>query len=317
MKVAVTQPIYEQSLQRLRDSGLDVVELWRTDPGRVQTLTDVHGVVCQLTDRIDATFFEDKPELQVVANVAVGYDNIDVTAATAAGAVVTNTPGVLTDATADLALALLLATARRVPEGDDLIRRGDFEGWELLQHPMGVDVTGQTLGIVGMGRVGQAVARRAHHGFGMTVLYADAQAVPEMEQALGARRVELPELLASSDFVSLHAPLTEDTRHLIDRDTLASMKPTAILVNTARGPLIDEAALAQALADGVILGAGLDVFEAEPTVHPGLVQLHERVVLTPHVGSATESTRRRMSDMAVDNVIAVLQGRPALNPVGS
>lgn len=317
LKVAVTQPIYEDSLQRLKDAGLDVVELWRTESGQAPTLVDVDAVVSQLTDRIDATYFEDKPRLKVVANVAVGYDNIDVAAATAAGVIVTNTPGVLTDATADLALALLLATARRVPEGDELLRRGGFEGWELLQHPMGVDVTGQILGIVGMGRVGQAVARRAHHGFGMAVLYVDAQPVPEMEETLGARRVELPEALASSDFVSLHAPLTPDTRHLINREALAAMKPTAILINTARGPLIDEDALAEALAEGVILGAGLDVFEAEPLVHPRLLERRERVVLTPHLGSATESTRRRMSTMAVENVIAVVQGRPALNPVTS
>jgi glyoxylate reductase len=317
MRVAVTRPVYDESLRRLRDAGHEVVELWQSGPWTGRRLPDVSGLVVQLIDRLDAGFFADNPGLRVVANVAVGYDNIDVEAASRAGVVVTNTPGVLTDATADLAMALLFAAARRIPEADALVRSGGFHGWEFMQHPMGLDITGTTLGIVGMGRVGQAVARRAHLGFGMNVVYTGTAPVHDIEESLAARRVDLPELLRSSDFVSLHAPLTPQTRHMINHETLALMRPTAILVNTARGPLIDEQALGDALAEGRLAGAALDVFEDEPAVHPTLLEQHDRVTLTPHVGSATEPTRRRMSDMAVDNVIAVLAGLPALNPVAS
>jgi glyoxylate reductase len=317
MRVAVSRPVYEESLGRLSEVGHEVLRLWQSGPWTGQPIPGVFGLVAQLTDRLTADFFARNPDLEVVANVAVGYDNIDVEAAARAGVVVTNTPGVLTDATADLAMALLFAAARRIPEGDALIRSGGYEGWELMQHPMGLDISGATIGIVGMGRVGQAVARRARLGFGMEVLYTNRSVVEEVETTLGARRVELAELLRTCDFVTLHAALTSETRHLIDRETLRLMRPTAILVNTARGPLVDEEALSQALQDGRLAGAALDVFENEPAVHAGLVTQRERVVMTPHVGSATESTRRRMSDMAVDNVIAVLAGRPALHPVGS
>ena len=319
MRVLVTQPVYPQSVQRMRDAGFDVDDRRGADPlagaALATACAGADAVVTQLTDRVTAEVFAANPQLQVVANAAVGYDNIDVTAAAAAGVTVTNTPGVLTDATADLTLALMLAVARRIPECDDLIRRGAFDRWRLLQHPMGMDVTGRTLGVVGMGRIGQAVAQRAHLGFGMPIRYASRSPVPEVEERLGARRVELPELLATADFVTLHAPLTPQTRHLVDADALRLMKPTAVLVNTARGPLVDEQALARALRDGEIAGAGLDVFESEPEVVADLLRLRERVVLTPHVGSATEATRRRMSDMAVTNVIAVLTGEPAPNPV--
>ena len=319
MRVLVTQPIYPESVRRLRDAGFDVddrrspeplsgAELARACPG-------ADGVVTQLTDHVTAEVFTENPRLRVVANVAVGYDNVDVDAATDHGVTVTNTPGVLTDATADLTLALLLAVARRIPEGDGLIRGGRFDRWRLLQHPMGLDVTGRTLGVVGMGRVGSAVAARAHLGFGMPIVYAGRSPAPEAEERLGARRVGLAELFESSDYVSLHAPLTPETRHLVDGRALRAMKPTAVLINTARGPLVDERALAAALREGEIAGAGLDVFEREPEVVEELIGLRERVVLTPHVGSATEPTRRRMSDMAVENVIAVLGGRPAPNPV--
>jgi glyoxylate reductase len=225
---------------------------------------------------------------------------------------VTNTPDVLTDATADLALALMLAVARRIPEGDLMLRRGEYAGWRLMQHPMGLDFSGKTLGIIGMGRIGRAVARRAHRGFGMPVLYV-SRSPDHLE--ISARRVGMEELLTQSDFVSLHLPLTPQTRHIIDVSALRAMKATAVLVNTARGPLIDERALAQALRSGHIAGAGLDVFEREPEVAAELLGLHDRVVLTPHVGSATESTRRRMSDVAVANVLAVLAGGQAVSPV--
>jgi glyoxylate reductase len=317
MRVAVTRPIYDESLARLREAGHEVMELWQSREGSDRRLHGVSALVAQLTDRLDADFFAQNPDLVVVANVAVGYDNIDVAAATRANVVVTNTPGVLTDATADLAMALLFAAARRILEGDALVRSGGYEGWELIQHPMGLDISGMTIGIVGMGRVGQAVARRAALGFGMEVLYTNVNPVPDVDQALNARRVELPELLRSSDFVSLHAPLTSQTHHLINRDTIAMMRPSAVLVNTARGPLIDEQALSEALTEGRLGGAALDVFENEPQVCAPLLQQRERVVLTPHVGSATESTRRRMSDIAVENVMAVLAGRPAPNPVTS
>lgn len=317
MRVAVSQPVYDESLRNLREAGLDVIELWRSGRWSGQPLPGVSGLVSQLTDSLGAEFFAENPALRVVANVAVGFDNIDVDAAERAGVVVTNTPGVLTEATADLTMALLLAAARRITEGDALVRSGGYEGWELMQHPMGLDISGKTIGIVGMGRVGQAVARRARLGFGMDVVYADASRMQEVEESLECRRVDLPELLRSADFVSLHAPLTPQTHHLIDRCALSLMRPSAILVNTARGPLVDEQALSEALAGGTIAGAALDVFEKEPQVSPALVQQRERVVLTPHVGSATESTRRRMSDIAIANVIAVLQGRPAPNPVSS
>jgi glyoxylate reductase len=319
VRVLVTQPIYPESILSLRDAGFDVDDRRSPEPlggaALVQACAGVHGVVTQLTDQVTADVFSANPQLEVVANAAVGYDNIDVAAAAAAGVTVTNTPGVLTDATADLALALLLAVARRIPEGDDLIRRGAFDRWRLVQHPMGMDVAGRTLGVVGMGRIGQAVAQRAHLGFGMPIVYTSRSPVPRVEERLGARPVGLPELLETSDYVTLHAPLTPESRHLIDAEALRRMKPTAVLVNTARGPLVDERALARALEDGEIAGAGLDVFEFEPQVVADLLRLRERVVLTPHVGSATEATRRRMSDMAVSNVIAVLTGKPAPHPV--
>lgn len=323
MRVLVTQPIFEDSLELLTGAGLEVEEAPEARPLTADelaaTCVGADAVVTQLTDQVSREVFEANPRLRLVANVATGFDNIDIDAARRTGVQVTNTPGVLTAATADLAISLILAVARRVPEGDRMLRRGEYEGWRLKQHPMGLDVTGTTLGVIGMGRVGEAVARRAHRGFDMQVLYVDHGPdglASEQEADLGAHRVELDHLLAHSDFISLHAPLTADTRHLIDAAALESMKPTAVLVNTARGPLVDEHALAAALRDGRIAGAGLDVFEAEPDVVSGLLELHERVVLTPHVGSATESTRRRMSEMAAENVIAVLAGRPALNPVG-
>jgi glyoxylate reductase len=267
----------------------------------------VHALVTLLTDEITREVLAAGTKLVVVANVAVGYNNIDVEAATELGIAITNTPGVLTDTTADFTWALLMAVARRVVEGDRYVRAGQFHGWgiELL---LGADIHGATLGIVGMGRIGQAVARRAQ-GFDMTVLYYDEQRLsPEQEEELHARYVDLDTLLAESDFISLHTPLTPQTAHLISHDQLRRMKPTAYLINTSRGPVVDEAALAQALRQGAIAGAALDVFEQEPSVHPDLLEL-PNVVLTPHIASASTATRTRMATMAAENCLAALHGQ--------
>ncbi|HEY4867648.1 MAG TPA: D-glycerate dehydrogenase [Candidatus Dormibacteraeota bacterium] len=272
------------------------------------------GIVSQVMDPIGEEVLS-LPGLKIVSNVAVGFDNIDLEAATRHGVMVTNTPGVLTDTTADFAFALLMAAGRRVAEGDRALRRGEFHGWGI-DTLLGQDLHGATLGLVGVGRIGGAVARRAK-GFDMRILYTDAVSLPqEVEQELGARRVELPELLRESDFISLHVPLTEETRHLISSEELAQMKRTAVLVNTSRGPVVDEAALAAALAEGQIFAAGLDVFEREPEVHPALLGL-ENVVLTPHIASGSVRTRSEMCAIAARNLIAGLRGeRPPnlLNP---
>ncbi len=276
-------------------------------------LGEADALLATVRDRIDDELLAAAPRLKIVANIAVGYDNVDVAAASRRGVLVTNTPDVLTDATADLAFALLLAAARRLGEGERLLRAGGWTGWELGQL-LGQDVAGRTLGLVGLGRIGAAVAARAR-GFSMRILYTSRRDAAAAE-ALGARRVPLDELFAESDFVSLHCPLTPKTRHLIDRDALAAMKSTAILVNTARGACVDEEALADALSRGAIAGAGLDVFEEEPRVHPGLLAC-ERAVLAPHVGSATTAARRRMVELSARAVASALAGQTpetALNP---
>jgi glyoxylate reductase len=254
---------------------------------------------------VDEELLAAAPRLRVVANVAVGYDNIDVPAATRRGVIVANTPGVLTDATADLTFALMLASARRLVEADALVRRGEWRGFsfDLL---LGTDVAGRTLGIVGLGRIGQAVARRAR-GFDMEILYAGPRPSPAAAE-LGARHVPMAELLAASDFVTVHVPLSTETRHIIDAAALASMKSTAILINTSRGPCVDEAALAAAIERGAIGGAALDVFEAEPAVHPDLLA-SRAVLVAPHIGSATHATRGRMAELSALAVAAVLAGK--------
>lgn len=275
---------------------------------RDELLEGVRGadaLLCLLTDTIDDELMAANPQLKVISNYAVGFNNIDIKAATKRGIPVCNTPGVLTDATADLAWTLLMSTARRVVEGDAFVRQGKFKGWGPMLL-LGADITGKTLGIVGMGRIGQAVAKRAK-GFDMTILYHDVAPVPQAEEAFGAKYVELDELLKESDFVTLHAPLLPSTHHLIGEQQLQLMKKTAILVNTARGPLIDEKALVKALQNRVIAGAGLDVFEEEPQLAPGLAEL-DNVVLLPHLGSATVETRSKMAVLAAKNLLAVLDG---------
>lgn len=280
----------------------------------VARLQDKDGVVAVLTNRFDRATIEACPRLKVIANIAVGHDNIDVEAAAERGIVVTNTPDVLTDAVADLTIGLVLALARRIAEGDRLIRRGGWRGW-ALDFMLGTEIRGKQVGIVGPGRIGRAVAARAA-AFGMRVAFAGRRGEGHVAYGDGLEAPLLPleALLNTSDIVSLHAPLTPATRHLIDRTALVRMKRSAFLVNTARGPLVDEAALVWALREHVIAGAALDVFEDEPAVHPALPEL-ENVVLVPHLGSATRETRTAMADLAVRNVVAVLTGRPPLTPV--
>jgi len=266
-----------------------------------------------ISEAVDPALLDACPELRVVSNVAVGYNNVDVAACTKRGVVVTNTPDVLTDTTADFAWSLLMATARRVVEADRYVRDGRFQQWEYMLL-LGGDVHGKTLGVVGFGRIGRAMARRAL-GFGMRVLYQDAVAADAAtERELNAARVDLATLLRESDFVTLHTPLIPETRHLINADTLKSMKKTAYLINAARGPVVDEAALVSALKEGRIAGAGLDVFEEEPKVHPGLVEL-PNVVLAPHVASGSLETRLKMATLAVENCLAVLEGKTPPTPV--
>jgi len=319
-KIVCTSYLFSDQIDRMKAAGHKVWIHRGDEPvprdRLVAELADAEGLICLFTDRIDRELLSAAPGLRVVANVAVGYENIDVDTARERGIAVTNTPDVLTGSTADLTFALLLAAARRIAEGDATVRRGEFPTWGLDQLLIGVDVHGKTLGIVGMGRIGTAVARRGRLGFGMRILYYNRTRNEEGERELAAERVSFHRLLAESDFVCVHVPLTDETRHLFDRDAFRCMKPEAVLVNVARGPVVDEAALVRALEEGAIAGAGIDVFEHEPDVHPGLIRLREQVVLTPHLGSATRETRRSMAKLAVDNVLAVLSGEPPITPVG-
>jgi lactate dehydrogenase-like 2-hydroxyacid dehydrogenase len=313
VRIVVLRPLPEPALELLRGAG----EVTVVDAGRPLTVEEAHeavrgasAVVSLPTDRIDGALLDAAgTQLKVVANFAVGFDNLDLDACRDRGVAATNTPDTLVETTADLAFALILGGMRRVAEGDRLIRarRPWTFSWDFM---LGRDAWGTRLGIVGFGAIGQAVARRAA-GFRMEVVYTRRRAAtPEVDEALGARRLPLDELLETSDVVTLHVPLTHATRHLIDGGALRRMRRTAHLVNTARGPVVDEAALVEALQDGTIASAGLDVFEHEPDVHPGLLEL-ENVLLVPHLGSATIDTRARMALRAARNVIEVLAGRPA------
>jgi glyoxylate reductase len=308
--IYVTRPLPPPGITPLLDAGFAVDQHDDDALSRDDLLVAVKGrdgLLCMLTERIDAELMDAAgPGLRVVANLAVGFDNVDLEAATARGILVANTPDVLTEATADLAWTLLLAASRRVVEGDALARSGTWTGWRPTEL-LGVPVHGSTLGVLGLGKIGVATARRAA-GFGMRVIYHNRSRNYRGEGVTGARYVELDELLATSDFLSLHAPLTDASRHLIDAAALDAMKPTAVLVNTGRGALVDEAALVDALRRGSIAAAGLDVFEHEPEISAELRAL-PNVVLLPHIGSATTTARAAMVELCCENIIAVLSGR--------
>jgi len=307
--ILVTREVFDETLAFLgehcnvesnqADVPLDAETLARR-------LQDKQGVVCSLTDRIDDGLLARCPQLKVVANMAVGYNNIDLPACTARGIMATNTPGVLDDSTADLAWTLMLATARRLTEAEAYVRAGQWKGWHLKQL-LGVDVHHATLGIIGMGRIGQVIARRAA-GFDMRVIYHNrTRLTVDIEQRLHATYVSKDELLAQADFVVLQMPYSPQTQHLIGEAELKKMKPTAILINSTRGGVVDDAALIRALKSGTIRAAGLDVFEGEPKLNPGFLEL-KNVVLAPHIGSSTEATRRAMAMTAAKNAVAVLTG---------
>ncbi len=315
-KIYVTRMLPESALDRLNGA----VE-WSVNPDDrvldrdelLAAVADVDGLLSLLTDTIDAELFDAAPNLKIVANYAVGYNNIDVEEATRRGIVVTNTPGILTETTADLTWALLMAVARRVVEGDKFMRAGKYVGWAPMLM-LGTCVFGKTLGIVGIGQIGQAVARRAI-GFNMNILYSDMWELPPVaEQLLNADDVELDELLQKSDFVTLHVPLMEATHHLIGKRELEMMKDSAYLINASRGPVVDEVALVEALRNDVIRGAALDVFEDEPAMKPGLAELDNAIVI-PHLGSATVETRTGMAEMAVGNILSFFAGEEPATPV--
>lgn len=311
-RVLVTRPIPEAGLALLFPHVTVDMNPGPLTPAEIARRVDgCSALLCQLTDTIGPAIL-DSPGLRVVATMSAGTNHIDLAAAKQRGITVTNTPGCLTEATAELAFALILATARRLGEAERFLRDGRFKGWDplLLQ---GQTLVGRRLGILGAGRIGQEVARMAK-GFRMEVLYLSRTPKPEFEKECGGRSASLDEIASTCDVVSVHTPLTPETRHLVDAAFLSKMKPSAILVNTSRGPVVDEAALVDALRQRKIFGAGLDVFEEEPAVHPGLLGL-ENAVLLPHIGSATFETRNRMATMAAENVLAVLAGRPAPNPV--
>jgi glyoxylate reductase len=317
-RIVVTRRIPEPAIELLEGAG----DVWVSPHDRPLATDELHaavagadGVVTLLHDRVDDAFLDAAgSRLRIVANAAVGYDNIDVRACSRRGVFVSNTPGVLTEATADLAFALILMATRRLGEGERLIRARTPWSWSMF-FMLGSGIQGKTLGVVGLGKIGLATARRAR-AFGMEIAYAGRRRAPaEIETELAARFLPLEELLAQADVVSLHCPLSAETRHLIDAEALGQMKPSAYLVNTTRGPVVDEAALAEALRAGTIAGAGLDVFEREPEVHEALLGL-ESVVLIPHLGSATVETRTAMGVLAARNVVAVLGGDAPVTPVG-
>jgi len=308
-KILVTREVFDDVLDYLRQhfevsANQDDSQL---DPQRLADLAaDKDGLMTALTERVDEALLSRCPKVRAVCNIAVGYNNIDVPACTARGVMVTNTPGVLDESTADLAWALILATARRVTEAEAYLRTGEWKRW-FLKQMLGADVHHATLGIIGMGRIGQAVARRAA-GFEMKVIYHNRSRLdPESERRIAATYVSKEQLLEQADFVVLQVPYSPATHHLIGEAELKRMKPTAILVNTARGGVVDDAALVRALKDGTLRGAGLDVFENEPALNPGFLDL-KNVVLLPHIGSSTESTRRAMAMTAARNLVAALTG---------
>lgn len=313
-RVVFTSEIPSVALEILREHDLVVVQSdgVRSEDDLVRILSGAHGAITLLTDPMTSKVIEACGDLRVIGNYAVGYDNVDLPAAKDAGITVTNTPGVLTSSTADLTMALILAVTRRVVEGDRLVRDGEFKGWEPLML-LGSALEGKRLGIVGMGRIGQAVATRAS-AFGLQIVFSSRAPMPEIERQTGAAWVSFDELLRSSDIVSIHVPLTTETRRLIGRDAINRMKVGSILINTARGEIVDESALADALESGRLRGAGLDVYEREPAVEPRLLAM-PHVVLLPHLGSATEEARRAMARIVATDVDAVLKGKQPRYPV--
>ena len=313
-RIVITREIFDDVIDYLKphcDVDANQADVPYTPDALAARLARGDGLMCALTDKIDAALIARAPQLKVVANIAVGYNNIAVPACTARGIKVTNTPGVLDDSTADLAFALMLSTARRITEVESYIRKGEWTGWKLKQW-LGVDVHHATLGIIGMGRIGQAIAKRAA-GFDMKVIYHNRKRVsPEIETRVNAAHMSMDELLAQSDFIILQMPYSPDTHHLIGAAQLAKMKPTAILINSTRGGVVDDKALIHALKTGVIRAAGLDVFEGEPKLDRGFLEL-KNVVLTPHIGSSTEATRRAMAMTAAQNLVAALSGQKPPN----
>ncbi len=323
MKVFITRRIPDKGILSLEEKGYDVVvspherDLSKEELIAALKESSYDAVLCQLEDVIDADVLDAAGKLcKIFANYAVGFNNIDISAAVARGIVITNTPGVLTDTVAEHTFSLILAIAHRVAEGDRFMRSGKYTGWapELL---LGTDILGRTLGVVGLGRIGSRVVHHAVRGFEMKAVYYDVKRNAEFEKMYGAVFCEnADDVFREADFISIHVPLLDSTRHFVNRERLAMMKPSAYLVNTSRGPVVDEAALVEALRENRIRGAALDVFENEPALASGLAEL-ENVVLTPHIASATEQTRQKMSELAAENIIAVLEGREAPSVVRS
>ena len=317
-RIVITREVFDEVIDYLNphcEVDANQADTPYTPEALALKLTNAQGLMCALTDRVDAALIAQASQLKAVANIAVGYNNIDVPACTARAIQVTNTPGVLDDSTADLAFALILATARRITEVESYIRNGKWTGWTLKQW-MGVDVHHATLGIIGMGRIGQTIARRAS-GFDMTVRYHNRTRLEAaVESRLNAMYAGKEEILRESDFVVVMVPYSPATHHLIKAAEIALMKPTAILINTARGGVVDDVALIDALGEKRIAGAGIDVFEGEPAFNPGFLKL-DNVVLTPHIGSATRATRMRMALMAAENMLAALSGKTPANLVNA
>jgi len=316
-KIFITRQIPEKGINILKEKGWDVAVGPEEKISREELLEGVKGVeaiLSVLTEKIDGEVMEAAgKQLKVIANYAVGYNNIDVAEAKKRGIMVTNTPGVLTDAVAEHAVALLFAVAERIVEADRYTRAGKFKAWgpKLL---LGADIKGRTLGIIGLGRIGSAVAQRMQDGFDVKIIYFDIRRNEELEKKFNIEYRELDDLLKEADFVSLHTALTDETRHLINAERMKTMKPTAYLINTSRGPIIDEKALLEVLKNKTIAGAALDVFENEPELTPGLAEL-ENIVLTPHIASATKETRDKMAEMAANNITAALGGQTPPNLV--
>ncbi|OGZ34083.1 MAG: D-glycerate dehydrogenase [Candidatus Portnoybacteria bacterium RBG_19FT_COMBO_36_7] len=318
MKVFVTRQIPESGIKLMKDAGFDV-EVSPQDGViprdlLLQKVKGVDAILSILTDKMDTELMDSAgPQLKVIANYAVGYDNINLQDAAAHNVILTNTPGVLTESVAEHAIALMFALAHRVVESDQFMRDGKYVGWGPMLL-LGNDILGKTIGLVGMGRIGANVAKRMCDGFGVKILYYDRARSEEIEKQYKMEFVDLETLLKNSDFVSIHLPMTPETKHIIGAPQLAMMKKTAYLINTARGPIIDEAALVEALKNGIIRGAALDVYEQEPKMAEGLAQM-PNTVLTPHTASATEETRGAMSELAAKNIIEVLNGRPPITPI--